>query len=54
MVAAIDSWHGLSMEDIRKLEVKNMEDLKEKIKSKDISMALACFDCLTDRFTAGM
>ena len=40
MVAAIDSWHGLSMEDIRKLEVKNMEDLKEKIKSKEIAMAL--------------
>ena len=39
MVAAIDDWKDLSMEDIRKLEDKNMEDLKEKIKSKEIALA---------------
>ncbi len=40
MVAAIDKWHGLTMQDIRKLEDENMAALKEKIKSKEIAMAL--------------
>ena len=40
MVAAIDKWHGLTMEDVRKLEDENMAALKEKIKSKEIAMAL--------------
>lgn len=40
MVAAIDKWNGLTMVDIRKLEDENMQALKEKIKSKEIAMAL--------------
>ena len=33
MVAAIDKWHGLTMQDIRKLEDENMAALKEKMLS---------------------
>lgn len=39
MVAAIDDWKNLSMEDIRRMEEENREKLKEKIQSKEIAMA---------------
>lgn len=39
MVATIDKWKNLTMEDIRKLEEENRKDLEERIKSKEIAMA---------------
>lgn len=44
MTCTIDKWKNLSIEDIRKMESENMEELKEKIKSKEIAMAyVLCF-----------
>ena len=30
-----DEWYGITMEDLRKLEDKTKEELKERIKDKD-------------------
>lgn len=39
MTSTIDKWKNLTIEDIRKMESENMEELKEKIKSKEIALA---------------
>ena len=41
MITQIDSWHELTMEKISKMEVECMEELKEMIKSAEISQAYA-------------
>lgn len=54
MVATIDKWKHLTMEDIRKLEEENRKELEERIKSKEIAMAYRIFIELKSRFTAGV
>ena len=54
MVATIDKWKHLTMEDIRKLEEENRKELEERIKSKEIAMAYRIFIALKSRFTAGV
>lgn len=39
MITQIDNWKSLSMEDISKLEIDCMNELKELIKSAEISQA---------------
>ena len=39
MITQIDQWYSLSMEDIAKMEIDCMNELKEMIKSKEISQA---------------
>ena len=39
MITRIDNWKSLSMEDISKLEIDCMNELKELIKSAEISQA---------------
>ena len=54
MVAAIDQWRGLTIEDIRKLEEENRAELKKKIQSAEIALASSLFPSLISRFTAGL
>ena len=42
MITQIDNWFSLSMDDISKMEVECMEELKEMIKSAEISQAYSC------------
>lgn len=39
MTSTIDKWRNLTIEDIRRMEKENMEELEEKIKSKEIATA---------------
>ena len=39
MTSTIDKWKNLTIEDIRRMEKENMEELEEKIKSKEIATA---------------
>ena len=39
MITAIDAWHGLTEEKIHEMELKCMKELKEMIKSKELSQA---------------
>lgn len=39
MITQIDEWYSLTMEDIAKLEIECMEELKEMIKSAEMSQA---------------
>lgn len=39
MITAIDAWYGLTEEKIHEMELKCMEELKEMIKSKELSQA---------------
>ena len=39
MITAIDAWYGLTEEKIHVMELKCMEELKEMIKSKELSQA---------------
>lgn len=39
MITQIDEWYSLTMEDIAKLEIECMQELKEMIKSAEMSQA---------------
>lgn len=39
MITQIDEWYSLTMEDIAKLEIECMKELKEMIKSAEMSQA---------------
>ena len=39
MITQIDKWYSLTMEDIAKMEIECMQELKEMIKSSEISQA---------------
>lgn len=41
MITSINEWHGLTGEDIRRMEEECMEKLKEMIKSSELSQAYA-------------